>query len=148
MWAWCAVASQDACKAGRHRIVETSHSAKDPSIGHFRLFKTCEALAWSQDENTLTISQTHPCLFKACLSPLSRCCCRGEYSRRRMRFFSVQGIVCPATFRVAFGVRVVLVQKVVSRPVSMPAAKKPSMHSLTISSRFCVLDANRQMSSA
>ena len=45
------------------KIVETSHAAKDASTGmqqtdmegiqmllrHFRLFKTCEALAWSQD---------------------------------------------------------------------------------------------------
>ena len=31
--------------------------------------------------------------------------------------FSAQGIVCPQTFKVAFGERVVLVQKVLSKPV-------------------------------
>ena len=89
----------------------------------------------------LTISRTQPWLFVACLLWLSRCCCRGG-------IFSAQGIVCPQTFKVAFGERVVLVQKVLSKPASKPAAKKPAMHSFTLSSRSFVLDAKRHMSSA
>ena len=62
--------------------------------------------------------------------------------------FSAQGIVCPPTFKVAFGERVVLVQKVLSKPFSKPAAKEPTMHSFTISSRSFMLAAKRHMSSA
>ena len=51
--------------------------------------------------------------------------------------------MCPSTFKVAFGERVVLVQKVFSKPFSKLAATKPAMHSFTKSSRSFLLDAKK-----
>ena len=62
--------------------------------------------------------------------------------------FSAHAISCPSTFKVAFGERVVLVQRVLPIPVSRPAALKAAMHSFTISSSPFLLDAKEQVSSA
>ena len=58
--------------------------------------------------------------------------------------------LCPGdcVFKFVLGECVELVQNVLSEPVSKPASRKPSMHSLTMSSRSFLLDSNKQMSSA